>query len=95
MAENVIYLTEKEWKALAPILQRCTAAAILIPPQVRKHLEERAGDKDLPTWIDYDWGGDPDVWLDVVWSEKSGHVAIDLICAAMEDGPDQTPSEDL
>ena len=72
MAAYVVKLTEEEWAVLSSITARLEDGGIVVPPDVAKKFEEETG-KEIPdgALIDYDFGGDPDVWLDILGETDS------------------------
>jgi hypothetical protein len=71
MAAYVIRPTEQEWAAIEAFLARCGEGAVVIPPDMVERLTEahRAIPEDGEL-VDYDFGGDPDYALDVVYDTE-------------------------
>lgn len=82
MAANVVVLTDAEWTVVSDVLARLGEGGILVPPDGAKKFKEKHG-KDVPDGelIEYDFGGDSDVWVDVM-HEPDG-LAADAIVADM------------
>jgi hypothetical protein len=74
MAAYLVCVTESEWDVLKGVLSRCEEGAILVPPGVQEALRQKLNLDELPDGdlIDYDFGGEADVYLDVLTDVDSG-----------------------
>lgn len=77
MAAYVVKLTKEEWDVLASITARLNDGGIVVPPDVAEKFEKETGE-EIPdgAMIDYDFGGDPDVWLDIMEDDNYAAGAI-------------------
>lgn len=80
MAANVIYPTPEQWAALSEIFETLGEGGVIVPPEtVTLLLEGGATKEELEdlTFLDpYDYGGDPDVWLDIAKPNSFAHAAL-------------------
>jgi hypothetical protein len=61
MAAYVVVATQEQWLFLRGLGE----GAIVVSPDAVKQFREKHG-CDLPDWIEYDFGGDPDIFIDLV-----------------------------
>lgn len=73
MAALLKFPTEREWETLERFLNN--EGCIIIPPKYARKLSSARGSNITDqsetfdnTLIDYDFGGEPDVWVDVAYS---------------------------
>jgi len=66
MAANIIVPTKKQWQILSPILAELGEGGVIVAPDVVEELNNE-GIKLEGYDPDYDFGGDSDIWLDVVY----------------------------
>jgi hypothetical protein len=87
MAAYVIVATQEQWSFLVGIDE----GAIVVSPDAAKQLREKHG-CDLPDWIEYDFGGDPDLWIDLVgdFAEPTNLYAAEAIEAGIGGDHDNT-----
>jgi hypothetical protein len=65
MSAIVISPSPEQWSVIEPFLQRLGEGAVVVAP----HAQAQAAEEGItvPAYLErYDYGGDPDVWLDVV-----------------------------
>lgn len=80
MAAYIIKPTADQWSVLKDFLDACGEGAIVIPPAVDCELEEQDVHIKKGTLIDYDFGGESDIWIDVVSSSvPQSSCALDAI----------------
>ena len=62
----IIKPTEEEWEVISRFLRSCESAAIVIPPEQDSRL--RRDGVEIEAWasIAYDFGGDPDLSIDIL-----------------------------
>jgi len=88
MSAYVVTPTPEEWAVLAPLLRKLGEGGVLVPPAMKARAAEQG--LEFPRWLeDYDFGGDPDVWLDVVYHDE--HMAWE---AAFGDGEEDEDWEE-
>ena len=77
MAANVIYPTPEQWAVLSEIFEALGEGGVIVPPETAARLiEGGAAKEDLEglTFLDpYDYGGDPDLWLDIARPDSFAH----------------------
>src|SRR5262245_35032780 len=85
MAAYVVVATQEQWSFLRGLGE----GAIVVSPDAAKQFREKHG-CDLPDWIEYDFGGDPDRWIDLVddFEEPTNLYAVEAIEAGLEDEAD-------
>ena len=80
MPAYVVCPTEEQWQVLLEILGEINEGGILVSPKSRELIREKRGFdpadiEDQP--IDYDFGGDADIYLDIVYPTNSNsHMAV-------------------
>ncbi len=77
MAAFVIIPTEAQWAVLEEILNQVGEGAIIVPPEVVASLKQQGLDLSPLDLIDYDFGGEADIFIDVMRDEN--HFAIEAI----------------
>lgn len=86
MAANVIYATAEQWAALSEILEALDEGGVIVPPETAALLLEGGATKEELeglTFLDqYDYGGDPDVWLDIAKPGSFAHHELKDVLAA-------------
>jgi hypothetical protein len=81
MAANIITPTKEEWEILSPILAELGEGGVIIAPNVVEKLNKKGIEIDSYD-ENYDYGGEADIWLDVVYDED--HMFIIKICEEEE-----------
>ena len=66
MAAYIVRPSEKEWKVVGKILAECGEGAIIIPPAMQQWLKEQGVKADAGSLVDYDFGGEADISVDVM-----------------------------
>ncbi len=80
MAAYIIKPTAEQWSVLKDFLDACGEGAIIIPPAVVGELGEQGVHIEDGALIDYDFGGESDIWIDVVSSSvPQSSCALDAI----------------
>lgn len=80
MAAYIIKPTIAQWSVIKDFLDTCGEGAIIIPPAVDGELEEQGVHIEDGALIDYDFGGESDIWIDVVSSSAANSsCALDAI----------------
>jgi hypothetical protein len=82
MSAILVMPTAKEWKVIKPFLDKCQEGAIVIAPEIQATLTqevlEKTGERiDDGDFFEYEFGGQPDICIDVVSSLD--HLAADLL----------------
>lgn len=82
MAAVLVMPTTREWKIIKPFLDKLQDGAIVVSPEISKELTQKALEKtgiklNPGDIIEYEFGGDPDICVDVV--ESLDHLAVDLL----------------
>lgn len=91
MAAYVVCPNEQQWEVLQWFLGQAREGCILVAPEARQQIKEKHGfdpDEIEGQPIAYDFGGEPDVWLDVVRGPDNFGVA------AMRKAVGQDPDSD-
>jgi hypothetical protein len=90
MAAYVIVATQEQWSFLRGLGE----GAVVVSPDAAKQFREKHG-CDLPDWIEYDFGGDPDRWIDLVddFLEPTNRYAAEAIEAGLEDDEEEFEDE--
>lgn len=79
MAANVVIIRdEQEWEVINRVLVELNEGGIIVPPEECKRLDENipGWEDEVETFIDYDFGGDADVFVDIA---RNGNFASDAI----------------
>ncbi len=73
MAAYIVCPSEAEWAVIGPFLEKCQEGAIIISPGIRLAIESEFGmtqgqidDEAAGQNVDYDYGGECDIMLDVL-----------------------------
>lgn len=83
MAARVVIPEVSDWDIISSFLDDCCEGAVVIPPAVAITLREQGAElPEAGSLIEYDFGGEADVWLDVVTSPD--HYAIRAVTADSE-----------
>lgn len=83
MAAYIIIPNEAEWPIIRNFLERLEGGAIVIPADVALELSDKFGvmPQDIfnlnGTFVDYDFGGEADIFVDVMWI--ADHYAMNTI----------------
>ena len=81
MAANIIVPTKKQWEILSPILAELGEGGVIVAPDVVEQLNNDG--IELDNYDErYDYGGEANIWLDVVYDED--HMFIIKICEEEE-----------
>jgi hypothetical protein len=81
MAANIITPTKKQWEILSPILAELDEGGVIVAPGVVEKLNTKG--IEIASYDErYDYGGEADIWLDVVYDED--HMFIIKICEEEE-----------
>lgn len=81
MAAFLKFPTEKEWEVLVRFLNN--EGCIIVPPDVAMEISSARGSNitdQREEWvnklIEYDFGGEPDVWVDIAYKNTLGYEAV-------------------
>ena len=76
MAANVVVLKAEEVEVVKNVLARLGEGGIIVFPKAAKDFKKEFG-KAIPDGetVEYDWDGDPEVWVDVVRTTDDRAVA--------------------
>jgi hypothetical protein len=89
MAACIVVPTEEQWAVLKPILRALGEGGVIISPKIALTLESEG--INIPCYDDnYDFGGDADIWLEVV--EDMDHFYIDHLKDDPNDDDDENSS---
>ena len=66
MAAYVVRPSEKEWAVVEKFLSRCEEGAIVVTPAMQKWLDSQKVKAKAGELIEYDFGGEADILLDVM-----------------------------
>jgi len=77
MAAYIIRPNKKEWAGLKKILDEGGEGAIIITPAMQEWLEAQGVKAATGSLVDYDFGGEPDLMLDVMGSPQ--HYALQAL----------------
>ena len=74
----VVVRDENEWEIISRVLGELRQGGIIIPPEKVEHLDENfpGWEDHLDTFIDYDFGGEPDIAIDIA---RAGNHACSVI----------------
>lgn len=84
MAAKLVCPTEREWEVLESFFRRCGGGAVVLSPKAQRQLRERAG--HVAAGIElagYDFGGEPNLMLDVIRDLAGGEYAVDAVFQAL------------
>jgi hypothetical protein len=90
MAANVVTIRdEQEWKIIGDFLSELEEGGIVVPPHVAKALDQKLG-TDWEHRIDckymeYDYGGDPDILIDLLHDIELGQMGAEAIIQNFEE----------
>lgn len=56
----------EEWKVISRFLRSCEGAAIVIPPEQDGLLRRGGIEIEAWAWVAYDFGGEPDLSIDIL-----------------------------
>ena len=89
MAANVVVIRdEQKWEIIRELLADLCQGGIIIPPEQAERLDENfpGWEDHLDTYIEYDFGGEPEVTIDVAYEGSYAQRTIDsqLIDAQQE-----------
>lgn len=96
MAAYIVRPSEQEWKVVSKILSECGEGAIIIPPSMQQWLKEQGITARAGSLVDYDFGGEADISVDVMNTpEHQALWALDYDLAErinddLRDGQDKT-----
>jgi len=62
----IVKPTEEEWEVISRFLRSCESAAVVIPPGQDSRLRRDGIEIEAWTSIAYDFGGDPDLSIDIL-----------------------------
>ena len=80
MAAYVIKPTAEQWSVIKDFLDACGEGAIIIPPAVDGEIKEQGLHIEDGALINYDFGGESDIWIDVLSSSAANSsCALDAI----------------
>lgn len=85
MAATIVCPSEEAWEHIRSFLADLQDGGIVIPPGIGDKIEEQRGfrPEDIEEeFIEYDFGSDADIWIDVVNSPD--HYAVDALAAAYQ-----------
>jgi hypothetical protein len=84
MAAKLVCPTDCEWEVLESFFRQCGGGAIVLSPKAQRQIREWGGHTAAGIELaDYDFGGEPDVMLDVVRCLAGGEYAVDAVCQAL------------
>lgn len=90
MAAQIVTPSTADWPTILRFLDASGEGALVIPPDIQTELAERGRDPTDLVDLDYDFGGDPDIWIDVLRSldpHEEGSYAAEEIIAALQPPP--------
>lgn len=97
-ATLVVVRDEERWKVIHDFLVELEEGGIVVSPDDAKRLDEKFGDvnwaEKLPSYIEFDFGGMPDVCLDVLRECNLAETAvIEAVANAKEGESSESPGE--
>jgi len=85
MAAKIVSPDEEIWPVIHDFLTACAEGAIVLAPAARRQLQECVGRDPCELGIiEYDFGGEPDLMLDVVHDLDGKHFSLDAIREALD-----------
>ena len=87
MATKLVCPTESEWEVLESFFRRCGGGAVVLSPKAQRQLHDRVIHSPVSIELaGYDFGGEPDIMLDVVHDLADGHYALNALRQSLARG---------